>query len=207
MTPATPAVSALRQRMLDDMRMRKLEPKTQSTYIRAVRHLAGFLQRSPDTATAEDLRRFQLHMVDQGASPTAGLWPWTILNAIPDIEDPRKRTEADWLQAKANHAEFNALSDDEKKQRRAKNGAAVSKMLADALSGRLRARTRLRSAMRRRRATWRRSNLLCGRHPVGRDGSGPSSSAALCWRYPVHLATQRRREAFAMLLESKIDRL
>jgi integrase/recombinase XerD len=69
MTPATPAVSALRQRMLDDMRMRKLEPKTQSTYIRAVRHLAGFLQRSPDTATAEDLRRFQLHMVDQGVSP------------------------------------------------------------------------------------------------------------------------------------------
>ena len=69
MTPATPAVSALRQRMLDDMRLRKLEPKTQSTYIRAVRHLAGFLQRSPDTATVEDLRRFQLHMVDQGVSP------------------------------------------------------------------------------------------------------------------------------------------
>ncbi len=69
MTPATPAVSALRQRMLDDMRMRKLEPKTQSTYIRAVRHLAGFLKRPPDTATVEDLRRFQLHMVDQGVSP------------------------------------------------------------------------------------------------------------------------------------------
>jgi integrase/recombinase XerD len=69
MTPARPAVSALRQRMLDDMRMRKLEPKTQSTYIRAVRHLAGFLQRPPDTATVEDLRRFQLHMVDRGVSP------------------------------------------------------------------------------------------------------------------------------------------
>jgi site-specific recombinase XerD len=55
--------------MLDDMRMRKLEPKTQSTYIRAVRHLAGFLKRPPDTATVEDLRRFQLHMVDQGVSP------------------------------------------------------------------------------------------------------------------------------------------
>jgi len=69
MTPSIPAVSALRQRMFDDMRMRKLEPKTQSTYIRAVRHLAGFLQRAPDTATAEDLRRFQLHMVDRGVSP------------------------------------------------------------------------------------------------------------------------------------------
>jgi hypothetical protein len=69
MTPSTPAVSPLRQRMLDDMRMRKLGPKTQAAYVRAVRYLAGFLQRSPDTATAEDLRRFQLHMVDRGVSP------------------------------------------------------------------------------------------------------------------------------------------
>jgi len=69
MTPSTPAVPPLRQRMLEDMRMRKLGPKTQAAYIRAVRYLAGFLQRSPDTATAEDLRRFQLHMVDRGVSP------------------------------------------------------------------------------------------------------------------------------------------
>lgn len=69
MTPSTPAVSPLRQRLLDDMRMRKLGPKTQSAYIRAVRDLASFLQRSPDTATEEDLRRFQLHLVDRGVSP------------------------------------------------------------------------------------------------------------------------------------------
>ena len=31
--------------------------------------LAGFLERSPDSASVEDLRRFQLHMVDQGSSP------------------------------------------------------------------------------------------------------------------------------------------
>ena len=55
--------------MLDDMRMRKLEPKTQAAYIRAVAYLTRFLQRSPDTATAEDLRRFQLHLVDRGVSP------------------------------------------------------------------------------------------------------------------------------------------
>ena len=55
--------------MIDDMRMRKLEPKTQAAYIRAVRKLAAFLERSPDTATVEDLRRFQLHLVDQGTSP------------------------------------------------------------------------------------------------------------------------------------------
>jgi site-specific recombinase XerD len=55
--------------MIEDMRLRKLEPKTQSAYVRAVRKLAAFIGRSPDTASAEDLRRFQLHMVDSGASP------------------------------------------------------------------------------------------------------------------------------------------
>lgn len=62
-------VSPLRRRMLEDMRMRKLAPKTQSAYIRAVGKLARFIGRSPDTASAEDLRRFQLHMVDAGTSP------------------------------------------------------------------------------------------------------------------------------------------
>jgi integrase/recombinase XerD len=55
--------------MLDDMRMRKLDPKTQSSYVRAVRRLARFLERSPDGASVEDLRRFQLHLVDTGTSP------------------------------------------------------------------------------------------------------------------------------------------
>jgi site-specific recombinase XerD len=61
-------VSALRQRMLEDMRMRKLSPKTQQAYIRAVCKFTRYLGRSPDTATAEDLRLFQLHLVDQGTS-------------------------------------------------------------------------------------------------------------------------------------------
>ena len=69
MNSLTPGVAPLRQRMLDDMRMRKLEPKTQAGYLRAVRHLAVFLKGSPDTATVEDLRRFQLHIVDKGTSP------------------------------------------------------------------------------------------------------------------------------------------
>ncbi len=63
------AVTALRQRMLEDMHMRKLAPKTQAAYIRAVKRFAQFLGNSPDTATVEDLRRFQLHLVDQGTSP------------------------------------------------------------------------------------------------------------------------------------------
>ena len=66
-TPTRP-VTPLRQRMLDDMRMRELADNTQHTYIRAVRKLAGYLRRSPDTASAEDLRRFQLHLVDIGTS-------------------------------------------------------------------------------------------------------------------------------------------
>jgi site-specific recombinase XerD len=69
MNTSTKTVSPLRQRMIDDMRMRKLAPKTQSAYILAVRQLYSFLKRSPDTASAEDLRRYQLHMVDRGASP------------------------------------------------------------------------------------------------------------------------------------------
>jgi len=44
--------------MIDDMRMRKFEPKTQTHYIRAVHRFTEYLGRSPDTATVEDLRRF-----------------------------------------------------------------------------------------------------------------------------------------------------
>lgn len=65
-----PAVSPLRQRMLEDMRMRRLAPKTQTAYIRAVRRFTAYLGQPPDTATVEDLRNFQLHLVDQGTSPT-----------------------------------------------------------------------------------------------------------------------------------------
>lgn len=67
-TPSA-AVSPLRQRMLDDMRMRQFAEHTQEGYIRAVRKLATFLGRSPHTASAEDLRRFQLHLVDTGTGP------------------------------------------------------------------------------------------------------------------------------------------
>jgi integrase/recombinase XerD len=63
------AVSPLRQRMIDDMCMRKLSPKTQTQYIRAVKRLARFLGRSPDTASGQDLRRFQLHLAQVGMSP------------------------------------------------------------------------------------------------------------------------------------------
>lgn len=64
-------ITPLRQRMIDDMRMRKLADKTQSHYLRAVRQFAVFLRRAPDTATVEELRRYQLHLVDHGTSPVS----------------------------------------------------------------------------------------------------------------------------------------
>ena len=64
-------ITPLRQRMIDDMRMRQLAEKTQSGYIRVVRQFTAFLGRSPDTATIEDLRRYQLHLVDHGISPVS----------------------------------------------------------------------------------------------------------------------------------------
>jgi len=71
MTHTSQGISALRQRMIDDMRMRKLAPGTQSGYIRVVRQFTAFLGRPPDTATVEDLRRYQLHLVDHGISPVS----------------------------------------------------------------------------------------------------------------------------------------
>ena len=64
-------VTPLRQRMLDDMAMRGLREHTRRDYVRHVCSFAAFLGRSPDTATAEDVRRFQLHQRDSGArAPT-----------------------------------------------------------------------------------------------------------------------------------------
>ena len=60
-------VSPLRQRMIEDMTLRKFAPRTQEGYIRAVRAFAAFRGRSPAAASFEDVRRFQLHLVASGA--------------------------------------------------------------------------------------------------------------------------------------------
>jgi integrase/recombinase XerD len=61
------ATSPLRRRMIEDMTIRKLAPKTQQGYIRTIKNFAVFLGRSPDTASFEDVRRFQLHLAESGA--------------------------------------------------------------------------------------------------------------------------------------------
>jgi len=63
------SISPLRRRMIEDMTVRKFVEKTQKDYIRHVKGLTTFLGRSPDTATAEDLRRYQLHLTESGIRP------------------------------------------------------------------------------------------------------------------------------------------
>jgi site-specific recombinase XerD len=60
------AISPLRQRMIEDMTIRKLAPKTQQDYVQRVKNFAAFLGRSPDTASFEDVRRYQLHLAASG---------------------------------------------------------------------------------------------------------------------------------------------
>lgn len=62
-------ISDLRRRMLEDMAVRRFSEKTQHDYLRHIEAFTRFLGRSPDTATAEDLRRFQVHEMEHGSNP------------------------------------------------------------------------------------------------------------------------------------------
>src|ERR1700732_4303571 len=64
----TDAISPLRQRIIEDMNALKLCAGTLKGHIRSCRRFAAFLRRSPDTATAEDIRLFQLHLAETGLS-------------------------------------------------------------------------------------------------------------------------------------------
>ena len=62
------AITPLRQRMIEDMNARKLCAGTQRGHIRGCKRFAAFLRRSPETATAEDIRQFQLHLAEASLS-------------------------------------------------------------------------------------------------------------------------------------------
>ena len=62
------ATSPLRQRMIEDMQARKLGPHSQRSHIASCKRFAAYLKRSPDTATPDDVRLFQLHLIESGAS-------------------------------------------------------------------------------------------------------------------------------------------
>ena len=65
---STITISPLRQRMIEDMNARKLGAHSQRSHIHSCKRFAAFLKRSPDTASAEDVRRFQLHLIEMGSS-------------------------------------------------------------------------------------------------------------------------------------------
>jgi len=70
-TKSAEVISPLRRRMIEDMSIRKFSDKTRHDYIRHIETFAKFLGRSPDTATAEDLRRYQVHQTEREVHPPA----------------------------------------------------------------------------------------------------------------------------------------
>src|SRR5450631_941156 len=64
----TNTVSPLRQRMIEDMSARKLNPNTQRSHIQSCKRFAAWLKRSPDMATPDEVRLFQLHLIESGTS-------------------------------------------------------------------------------------------------------------------------------------------
>jgi site-specific recombinase XerD len=90
--------------MIEDMTIRKFAPRTQDGYIRAIKGFSAFLGASPERASAEDLRRYQLHWVASGAGTptinhtvtalrflfTVTLRKPQLVARLPFIREPRK---------------------------------------------------------------------------------------------------------------------
>ena len=75
---STDAISPLRQRMIEDMSARKLNPHTQRSHVSSCTRFAAYLKRSPDTATADEIRLFQLHLTEPPVvkrEAVAQFWP------------------------------------------------------------------------------------------------------------------------------------
>ena len=104
-SPLSPRpVTALRARMIEDMTVRGFTEETRNDYVRRVRAFAAFIRRSPDTATAEDLRRFQLHQRQSGMQPpsinnsvsalrfffTVALDPPDLARRLTVVREPRR---------------------------------------------------------------------------------------------------------------------
>ncbi len=98
------SISPLRRRMIEDMTIRQLAPRTQAFYIRTVYNFTVFLGRAPDQASAEDLRAYQLHLASTGSSATsinravtalrfffhATLGRRDLTERLPSLRQPRK---------------------------------------------------------------------------------------------------------------------
>ena len=64
-------IHPLRQRMIEDMTLRGIQPTTQKNYLRAVRNCCANTRRKPDDLSAEDARSFLLHLQSRGLSISA----------------------------------------------------------------------------------------------------------------------------------------
>ena len=64
----TGPITPLRQQMIEDMTARKLGHHSQRSHLHSCKRFAAFLGRSPDTATADDIKKFQLFLIEDGAS-------------------------------------------------------------------------------------------------------------------------------------------
>jgi hypothetical protein len=96
MTPSNPKpISTLRAGMIEDMTVRNFGAATQREYIRAVKKLAAYLAgRSPDTASAEELRAFQVHLSKTGTNPPTMNATVTALRSAGDNAASRIRARA-----------------------------------------------------------------------------------------------------------------
>jgi site-specific recombinase XerD len=94
MTDRDHPISPLRRRMIEDMTVRGFAPKTQTGYIRAVRNFTAFFGRSPDQASSEDLRRYQLHLRSLGTSATSMNAAATALRFFFEVTLERRETAA-----------------------------------------------------------------------------------------------------------------
>ena len=88
------------------MRMRKLCDKTQTIYLRAVRQFAKYLGCSPDTATVEDLRNYQLYLVDHDTSPISPNAAITGLKFLSEVTLDRPELMAKMLYGSSSHHPF-----------------------------------------------------------------------------------------------------
>ena len=165
-------ISDLRRRMIADMTVRSFGDKTRHDYIRHVETFASFLGRSPDTATGDDIRRFQLAQVEAGrAAPEdecTGLGAALLLHRHARPRRPRPSAGPHALSAQA------AAGARCRRGRPAARGGARPR---SQVQGRARHRLRRRPARRRgRHAAGRRHRFQAHADPC-RDGQGPQGSA------------------------------
>jgi Phage integrase, N-terminal SAM-like domain/Transposase zinc-binding domain len=101
-------ISPLRRRMIEDMTVRGIGAKTRYDYVRHVRTFAAFIGRSPDTATAEEVRLFQLHQTERGSRERRPD-PASVGRPRLEVADIVDRHGAAWRRANAGHVSLGQL--------------------------------------------------------------------------------------------------